>query len=502
MPARSPVLVPTEIWLEIAHYLPQSEVRRLSSLCWPFRQLWVERILLPTGTSYFVGTSNLSERDWRTVAYDIWKALHARIESGDAAHTRSIMFYSPPNPEPRRGPSFLDNIVRSVGSKVKILMFTSWLPSAYKKYISVESLVFLHEPPLIPSGPTCYRYLAVPSIWSTFSANLRELAISVSYSDALAHILPLQITPLPKLEIMRVGYLYRTWDPYTWNNCPPEPMLTRLAHLYANRALQVLELRIVYPGNPASNGGPFLVQSLLPKSHIFPQLRRFWIVTERRLNTGIDASQTVHIESFIRAHVNTLRSVKVHKFPDVVVDLFVRTPYFLQPPSFSVAFDDLATLQKSASATAKNALVELQLHTGPAIPSQETFRNLRRLAIRVRELSLESFEYYAKELSQLISLSVKYVYPFWTSDDISGRIANPPNSILLQWKLKDLTIYPTFGLLPIPPNYPLMREVAQLIPSVESFAERGDMLKPEDWEAKWPWTRNVYIDALMDGTPA
>jgi hypothetical protein len=47
-----------------------------------------------------------------------------------------------------------------------------------------------------------------------------------------------------------------------------------------------------------------------------------------------------------------------------------------------------------------------------------------------------------------------------------------------------------------------MRKVASLIPSVESFVGRGNKIeKPEDWEAKWPWTRNVYIDALMDGTP-
>ncbi|KAH8831765.1 hypothetical protein DL96DRAFT_1706174 [Flagelloscypha sp. PMI_526] len=484
--ARSPVNVPAEIWLEIANYLSQPEVRRLCALCRPFRELWIEwqreRIFLPTGTSYFVGAFDLSGRDWRTVAYDIWKALHARIESGDAAHTKSIVFYSPSYPEPTRRPSFMDDIVRSVGSRVKFSLFTSNLPAAYKKYISVESLAFLHEPPLLPSGPICYRYLAVPSIWSNFSANLRELAISISYADSLTHLLPSQTTPLPKLEVMRVGYLYRIWDSYWQNIGPPEPMLTRLAQLYTNQTLQVLDLKIVYPRRMVYGGGPPLVESLLPKDHIFPQLRRFWIVTERLFSSSIDVRQTSRVISFIHTHANTLRSVK--------------------PPSFSIASNDLTLWHSVASTTAKMALVELEILHDSTVPSQDTFRNLRRLSIHTAQLRLETFDRYAKELPQLLSLRVKYQNHLCTEDYLSRRTTNSLNSILTQWKLKDLALYPAHGVVPIPPDYSLMREIARLIPSVESFVGRGIKIeKPEDWEAKWPWTRNVYIDALMDGTP-
>ncbi|KAH8813710.1 hypothetical protein DL96DRAFT_1820967 [Flagelloscypha sp. PMI_526] len=421
MPRRPAVVVPAEIWLEIAAYLSQWEIQHLSSLCRPYRQLWVERkrqrFALPT-------ISNVSGQDWRAAAYIIWRALHARIESGDAAHTKSIVFYSTPYTRAMKPPSLFSNILRSVGSGVRHLLFTSWLPLVYRKYVSVDSLAFLHQPTHMPSGPYCY--LSVSSIWSTFSSNLRELAISVSYSKALADLLPSQTRPLPKLEVMRMGYLYRPWVSHPTEVGHSDLMLERLAQLYTNQALQVLELQILYPRQLSSSGGPSLAESLLPKRHIFPQLRSFWIITKR---ANIDPTQTSHISSFIRAHASTLRSLKIHKFQAVIKDLFVNTPNFPLQPSFSIAFNNIAVLSLNPSALTKITLIELQMPFICRLPPHCPFQDLLRLQICVNTIRLDCFDQWAKQLPQLISLSVRY----WEEDSnittkISSRITNNTQS--------------------------------------------------------------------------
>ncbi|KAH8818868.1 hypothetical protein DL96DRAFT_1622232 [Flagelloscypha sp. PMI_526] len=337
-----------------------------------------------------------------------------------------------------------------------------------------------------------YHCLAISSIWTTFSSRLRELAISVSYPTALAHILPARTQPLPRLEVMRLGYLYRLWDTLPSGVVQSDLMLERLAQLYTNQSLQVLEMKLLYPCSSFHNGGLFLAEKLLPKRHIYPQLRRFWIATECVDN--INSSQTSHISSFIRAHARTLRGVAVHNFPAVIRDLFVNTPDFSLQPSLSIAF----VVPQTAAVT--KTLVELQMPFGYDISPRHNLPCLRRLTIGIEDLRLESFDHLARKVPQLLSLSVSYSNVSCTHSDISRRIAIAPASILSQWNLKDLTLYPEAGIVPIAPNYSLMRDIARLVPSIESFVGSGDMSeKREDWEAVWPWSRNVYIDPLLDG---
>ncbi|KAH8813709.1 hypothetical protein DL96DRAFT_1625190 [Flagelloscypha sp. PMI_526] len=298
---------------------------------------------------------------------------------------------------------------------------------------------------------------------------------------------------------MRVAYLYRLWDTHTTSVTRSDRMLENLARLYTNQALQVLELKMVYPRQLLHSGGPSLARSFLPKSHIFPQLRCFWIVTERVGTSNLH--ETNHITWFIRAHARTLRSIKVHKFQAVIEDLFTNTVVFPLQPSFSIAFNSAQSLQTVTTTPLKIALVEACMPFGYILPSHHSFQKLLRLHIHVNELHLASFDQWANQLPQLLSLSVRYHRLSDIYNDVSCRIANTPNLTLSRCGLRDLALFSAFGSVPIPPNYHLMRNVARLMPNIESFAGRGDMSELyEGWEAEYPWSRNVYIDAIMDGT--
>ncbi|KAH8829577.1 hypothetical protein DL96DRAFT_1708701 [Flagelloscypha sp. PMI_526] len=508
--ASSGLDVPQEIWNEIAIYLTSRELSRLSTLCKTFAALNATRLkkptlFLPTGTSYFVGTFLLSDNDWRTVAYNISKKFRVRIDSGGAPCTKNIIFYEPRLPTSGPQPTVFANIGRFIGSRIQQTFTTRGLSSVYKQYTAVDSISILRDSHSNIELPGCFRYLNMPAFWSAFSANLRQLSISIVRASGLKHILPARgTTLLPKLEIVRFAYL----DRYAGHDSPVS-YLRHMASLYINDTLKEIEVHFVYPLN--ASYGPLIAEIILPSTHTFPQLWKLSVTTE--WGGAFHPSQNAVVASFIQRHSITLRSIKVHKFDKAIQILCDRPYFFANGAKFSFACRTKLDLQGSSFSNISNDLVDLELaFQYDDIPSLSICPNLRRLCVRTADLRVNSLEHVADLFPRLVSLKIMYreawrfpttihsmvLCSSWVLSPLLTALAR--SSVLDSWKLKDIAIYPGGGRLPIPPDFSLMRKVAKLIPSVESFLGRGDMIEePEPWEHVWVWRKNVYIDPLMNG---
>ncbi|KAH8831731.1 hypothetical protein DL96DRAFT_1588817 [Flagelloscypha sp. PMI_526] len=518
---RPPVtVVPPEIWLEIAAYLSPRLIRYLASLCKTFSLLAAARrhqsICLPTLPTFRYGRSGLL--DMQAVATDIARALKSRVKSECTAQTKHLIFYglTPPKPVTQRA---LNNISLSVAARIQWFPLWPWLPELYEYYEGVESLsllfpahFYLHE------GKLAIRAIQLPKVFELFSGNLRELSISMTQSGELSCVFDSHCPTLPNLETMRFAYHDRHNK-----SADPGSFLQQVASLYTNQALRELDLRIVYP-QTFSDSASFLTKHLLPLNHVFPHLYRFSIGTEWR-GGRFELSERERMGMFIRNHAATLRNIRIHKFLWLVEELLSLSPaptFEQGQPTFSVAvITDLSSWREGpAFQIIRNGIYEAEMREYGVLPEQRTFPNLRRLVFCEKELTLDCFDKVADALPQLISLRIKYEKVVFTSDDIRRRLAESPYarsssllkqfaqfsnpSTLAHWGLKDLTLVHenVNGRFPRLPNFALMREVAQLIPSVESFDGQGDMLGVQEiWERLWLWNRNVYTEPLRDKLP-
>ncbi|KAH8824915.1 hypothetical protein DL96DRAFT_1817538 [Flagelloscypha sp. PMI_526] len=469
--------LPTEIWLEISPHLTLRDMRRLAIL---------NRTLNCPFWRNDLGASK------RIRVRDIVKRLEDRVYSGGAMLTKQLIFLETSSRPTLKPPNLVGTMVYTMNKwihspAVRIDMANL---SQYQNYPFVNSLAFLMH---TGTASICSR-LSMPILWQTFSTHLRELSISLSRIDGLSSLrLPRSSHPLPCLEVMRFAYMNTCSD----NEENPSPFLPRLAALYTNQALLELEIRFIYP-NPHCHSGPWIVRHLLPEDHVFPLLRRFWIVTERKQRNVPD--EGLRIVSFVQAHGHTLKCIKVHWFRGFIRPMFWNPPSY-STPVFSLAFQDLNPTHGLKSGLApqsiyRDNLVELELYGHLESPDQVTFPQLRRLKAHRENFGLEKFPIYAICLPQLLSLSIKYETCFVDPLDVRNH---PLSTNLSEWKLRDLSLEKSCTEGKPSLDYPLMRAVAtHLIPTVESFGGKGDMLeRHESWEEAWGWERNVYIDPLL-----
>ncbi|KAH8829579.1 hypothetical protein DL96DRAFT_1064233 [Flagelloscypha sp. PMI_526] len=408
--------------------------------------------------------------------------------------TKRIIFYSPPSPRYEAGMlPILNGLSQSVGSHLKQLVEPRLDPTPYYIFSSMESVAFLHPHATSSGTPSlaCYSHIRIASFWTAFSANLRELSIAIGNVDSLRLILPQGSLLLPKLEVMRLAYL---------NNGPismsdPTPSLRRVAELYRNELLRELKLYVVYQLEE-SQLLPLIAETLLSSDHLFPQLRTFWIGTDS--GRYMPFSQADAISTFIQAHVKTLRSIGVHMFSRVALDLCNSTPSFPLPPTISFA-STKGILQLLTPCLITRSVVELELSGSHLeLPPPELYPNLKRLTIMVYELDTRTLEIVAERFSDLLSLEVRLQSQNANPKSVQLQSGSASSTVLVSWQLKDFTFWVSGSPQP---DYPVMLSVQQLIPSIESFAGRGDMAERwENWEHAWVWPKNVYLDPIMDGT--
>ncbi|KAH8833194.1 hypothetical protein DL96DRAFT_713081 [Flagelloscypha sp. PMI_526] len=515
--------IPPEIWVEISAYLTSREVRSLATLCRTFsvlaHQERAKSVFVSTRPSPSVNPLQLSQKDWRIVGSRIAKQLSKHCLDGTASQTRQIVFYWSHIPVSPKLSSFnsawSSNTARSLTSLFQWTS-TNSLTKVYLKYTSIESLSFLSSQTFVPITPTCFPYLAIPSLWESFGSNLRELSISVPNTTGLSEILPSQESKnilLPRLEIMRFAYLNRAGR----GSSTRDSIFRRLATLYTNESLQCLQLRVRCPTLGWNEVADFFMALLPnPKKHIFKNIRRVELVCSSVHSLHLP-SHVDYVMAWIEKHASTLRGVRIRGLSSIVERLVNRTPSFslapdLEQPFFSLTVNDLSDVlddwngvlglvqRNLRDVECTNHLRDGKTNVFLKKITRHSFPNLQRLAIAVTSFELELLVELASQLPRLVSLSMKFgvcKMVLFEYSIVPGWIA----SVLAKWKLKDISLYLMNGIPPpVPTYYQLMVAVAKLIPSVESFEGRGDMLRERAaWETVWPWKKNVYMNGLWDG---
>ncbi|KAH8827128.1 hypothetical protein DL96DRAFT_1605625 [Flagelloscypha sp. PMI_526] len=393
-----PGQVPPEIWLEIAKHLSPRIIRHLASLSPTFASIAAAHksntIFVPTLPPILFGKGYV---DMQNVACEIVQKLKRRIQSGGAVDTRHIIFYGPPRPESNESPTVFTNLSHSLGSRVR-------------------QILILLNPDLHLSSPLACQCLYFSSVWETYSANLRELSISVAVREELAVFLPSQSAALSKLEVMRLSFIDRKGL-----SEDPRRYLKLAVPLYTNESLQELNLHIVYPTystlNPSS-----LAEILLPKDHTLPCLAMFSIMFFPTTHPLFQLNPHSRLHQLMESY---LCSVAKHSMllEMVLLKLNLIAVWFLYKLPFPLN------------------------HFGR---SPEASRRRRG-------------NYFIASIFKTLNPPIS---------SLTSSLAN--------WGLKDLTIVSNLAQgtsTVVIPNYGLMRDMAGFIPSIESFNGRGDMLE-------------------------
>ncbi|KAH8824604.1 hypothetical protein DL96DRAFT_214179 [Flagelloscypha sp. PMI_526] len=314
----------------------------------------------------------------------------------------------------------------------------------------------------------------MPVLWRSIGQNIKELNITVPAAD-LARLFPVKsLPPLSQLQIMRFSYDHLEWARSNW-----EKKLRRFARIYTNESLHTLDLRIC--AKPLDR----ILHLLVSHSHIFLKMKHFSLDVHQVIG---QVGNGTYILSWLRRHSKTLRSIKIFGLPLVFRMLCAQHPPF----AHKIAFACELCVQNAGLFMPENppdfachSLVELC-----ALP------NLRRLEIRVPQLTSTVLLDLASALPYLVSLSVDYASPPDLQAISSGLVDSSDGSTMMRdWKLKDLTLL--FN------NYPdgiVMPRIADMIPSVVSFEGSGEKgAECDPWLVGWPWRKNVYIERIFEG---
>ncbi|KAH7105157.1 hypothetical protein BKA62DRAFT_691845, partial [Auriculariales sp. MPI-PUGE-AT-0066] len=534
--------IPLEIWFAIANYLGVADIRQLATLCRPFASLAYDSFIEQRRTLVLAIRRPYQDRlayrtltEPRRVAHAIAGRFQARIQSGLASQTTRIVFCSHEIActLPLR---FVPDSLGALLTLMNQVIYTNRLPTMYKKFTSVESLVILHRSYYDHWYPRCLSHTKIFSMWTSFSVNLRELSILF---DCLANFQymaprPKQRFTLPRLEVMRLAYRHLG---YNGEGTSGFTEVQGLVQLYATSPLHTLDLRL------GSGSTMAVVEILLPLNHVYPCLRTFSLVATNSEHITPDT-----VVSFIEAHASTLRRIAIHRLPMILYSLIRRmaagsssfAPWHrtMQHGQIPVALSVLvSTNTEFFQATASSATHSLEVLRGMILEYQPTterspailkvalsvFPNLRRVCLVAnRTATPATWNNIARCAPRLVSFSLHINssqdpgilgWPA-SAKECDDQTCTALNKVLhsraagssrpedlRRWQLKDLSIfYGRDQMDAAQPSWLAMRHIANIVPSIESFLGRGHM--KEDvvpaWRDGWVWNHNAYFDQVVD----
>ncbi|KAH7103769.1 hypothetical protein BKA62DRAFT_696394 [Auriculariales sp. MPI-PUGE-AT-0066] len=535
--------IPADIWLQIASYMHSRDVERLVLLNRTFADLAAlsqrerrQTLVLNTNTHCHYGNMLKVALDCIITADEIAKQLKERLPAlashlkpsypssptnglseaeGYLPLKRLVLHYRPHPPPHNVVPklsSWLEQLRAELKARRTYTTLERRLRKLYARLGTVESLTFVHIDGLQTGGARSLDVLYTGALWQAVAANLRELNIVVDANNRIFAILsciPADVS-LSRLEVLRFSY----GKLGAGLNAPSEPKLERLRALLVESAstLNTLEIRI----HGYQYGYSQLFEQFFPAVVQFRRLRCLSLVISPFSPASVPSTSTVKLWRFVERHSRTLTSIKLHGLPIIYQHLVenggsaasTRNGGVSQSSvaiSIQVMPDDQifsAGMVRHNLPAVRQSLVELCIvHPySMFLPGlNETLPNLRRLVLLYRSYSPDLVATLALQAPLLVSLSFRYFYR--RSDEVGPTTRKQESTVLANWRLKDISIYRAEqnalqGYYHTIPAWSHMRQLAGLVPSIESFFGTGHMQEEFErgWKYYWPWRRNMYLD--------